>query len=172
MPAGVQTPPLRCPSRPLSIREIDATEIAPGLWQGGFRRLRGCPVAISDLDLVVLLAPDTRVTVVSPQSVRMGLIDSFDRMSRNPDIAKAGYLRAMGTRIAEYVRTYGARVGIFCAQGRNRSGFLMAMTLRKLYGCSGEQAANWIRSKRRNALDNPQYSRYLAEMPPPRGANA
>src|SRR5262245_59763057 len=61
-----------------SITGIDATEVFPGLWQGGLHQfasqgarldsVRPTQIAITDVDRAVVLAPDVCVHVVSPPS--------------------------------------------------------------------------------------------------------
>ena len=51
----------------------------------------------------------------------------------------------------------GARILITCAQGRNRSGLVMALVLRERFGWTGAQAAAHVRLRRKNALTNPVF---------------
>lgn len=59
----------------------------------------------------------------------------------------------------------GKNVLVSCMQGRNRSGFVMALTLHLLYGMSGDSAARFIRSRRQNALMNPHFNAFLQKIP-------
>lgn len=59
----------------------------------------------------------------------------------------------------------GDRVLVTCAQGRNRSGLVTALLARRIYGLSGREARLLVQQKRRNALTNGSFSRYLDSLP-------
>lgn len=62
---------------------------------------------------------------------------------------------------AEAIRQ-GQSVMICCAAGLNRSGLVVALTLRELTGCSGPDAINTIRARRHPlALNNRTFIQYI-----------
>jgi protein-tyrosine phosphatase len=50
---------------------------------------------------------------------------------------------------------------VHCTYGRNRSGLLVALAVRRLFGISGNDAANLVRERRRRALNNRTFSAHL-----------
>lgn len=55
----------------------------------------------------------------------------------------------------------GERVLVTCMAGRNRSGLIAALALRRARNLSGAEAMELVRAARPNALTNPTFSRYL-----------
>lgn len=157
----------RCPVGGISIFDVDATEIMPGLFQGGLGRNAGCRLAFRDLDMaVVLCSTDVlddgrKVEVIAPPPLRLGLLDSKRDLSRLPEIR-----RIVSKIVAKLKRNQ--RVGVFCWEGRNRSGLVTALTLRRVHGISGQEAVDWIRSLRHNALctESGAFEKYLASLGP------
>jgi len=155
-----------CPAHPISVGEVDATEMMQGLWQGGLGERAGCTLDFSDLDMVVVLCPTDqdegrRVKVARPYPViEIPLTDS------RRDMAYIDELHGLSKKVADVVANEG-RCGVFCWQGRNRSGLLTALVLRRLQGWSGRQAMEHIRSYRPEALDTASgvFEEYLAGLP-------
>lgn len=50
---------------------------------------------------------------------------------------------------------------VTCAAGRNRSGLVTALLVRRIYGCSGKSARELVQSRRAGALTNGSFARYL-----------
>lgn len=136
----------RCPIAPISIKEMDATKIAPRLYQGGLEEFDGCQIAISGVSLVVkLTSDDTHVKILYPDVLEFPLEDEVD------DLRYARELQSLAAKIARVVKK-GDTVAIFCRQGRNRSGLLTGMVLKKLYGWGGDRIVNHLRRRRQDAL--------------------
>lgn len=136
----------RCPVAPISITELDATKIAPRLYQGGLEEFDGCQIAISGVDLVVkLTSDDTNVKILWPDVIEFPLEDETADLQYAPD------LNSLAGKLSRAIRR-GDRVAIFCRQGRNRSGLLTGLVLQKLYRWNGEKIVNHLRSRRRDAL--------------------
>jgi protein-tyrosine phosphatase len=55
----------------------------------------------------------------------------------------------------------GRRVLVHCTYGRNRSGLVVALAVRELFGLSGADAANLVRERRRRALNNETFTAHL-----------
>lgn len=160
----------RCPTTPISVFDVDATEMADGLWQGGLGAKRGCLLEFYDLDEVVVLCPTDsdendgqRVKVLAPDPTTMSLVD------HKRDLLRKEELQKLASKLVRKIKD-GKNVGIFCWQGRNRSGLLTAMVLRKLNGWSGLEAMEFIKSRRPDALDTESgaFEEYLADLGPPR----
>lgn len=71
----------------------------------------------------------------------------------------------MGQSLAGHLRA-GHRVLVTCAMGMNRSGIVTATTLMHLTGCSGSQAVDQVKARRRpnegvTPLSNPIFERWL-----------
>lgn len=54
-----------------------------------------------------------------------------------------------------------------CHAGRNRSGLINALFVRRLLGCSGRDALAYVRQVRPRAVDNAGFESYLLSLPPP-----
>jgi len=158
---------------PISIRRMDATEVYPNLWQGGLHEFAGWSasphsvrptlVAFSDLDRAVVLAPDVGVLIVSPPAKVLPLDDSGDVQRDMAHLAEAS---AAADRVAAHLAA-GRRVGVFCRAGRNRSGLVAALAIRRLTGWTGAQAMQRVKQLRPFALTNEHFARYLASLPTP-----
>lgn len=137
----------RCPVAPISINEMDATKIAPRLWQGGLEEFDGCQIAIGGVDLVVdLTSDDTTVRILWPDTIEYPLEDEAN------DLNHVSKLNVLAARLARVIRK-GERVAIFCRQGRNRSGLLSGLVLRKLYKWKGEKIVDHLKARRADALE-------------------
>jgi hypothetical protein len=153
-----------CPRRLLTLRDIDATRMARGLYQGGFKKYEDCAISIKGLDLVVLLAPDTGVEIVRPESIVVDLQDDMTRsFARNKDLQQVGMLHDLAVDLANDIRN-GAKVLVACREGRNRSGLVTALTLHEL-GMRGPKLVSHIRSRRRTAFGNQAFARYVSQLP-------
>lgn len=59
----------------------------------------------------------------------------------------------------------GKTILVSCMAGRNRSGFVVALTLHLLYGMDGRKATAFVRAKVANALTNDHFERFLSKIP-------
>lgn len=144
-------------TRFLRLRDIDATNITRGLWQGGLEKYEDQEISISDVDHVIFLALDTGVSIVRPDPITFDLQDAASDLDYIDDI------HAVGISMAEAISA-GDRVACFCRQGRNRSSLASAAIL-YAQGWSGKDIIKKIRSKRRNALSTPAFEKYLKKLP-------
>jgi hypothetical protein len=157
----------------VSIRQIDATEVFPNLWQGGLHQFAGLAapthslrptlVSFSDLDRAVVLAPDVGVIIVSPAAKVLPLDDSGDARS---DMSRINEASSAADRVAAHL-VAGRRVGVFCRAGRNRSGLVAALAIRRLAGWTGAQAMQHVKSTRPFALTNEHFARFLNSLGAP-----
>ncbi len=137
-------------------------EIVPGLLQSGE------PEAREDWSLVWQLAS----TVVSvggdqnPEDIKHVPAGRayyrwyFEDGEIFPERAKC-----LASFIADLIDT-GEVVLVHCAAGHNRSGFINALTVRELTGCSGLAARIQVQTMRPNALYQSAYAVYLDDLPP------
>lgn len=146
---------------------LDAHEITPGLWVGS---APPCGKTLSRLGFGVLALcafehqPDAedfpRVFVM-----RTDLIDDGSPLTK-AQFEKSLFLSAHLCR--EILA--GKRALVTCMQGRNRSGFVAALTYARLTGCDGRTAIRAIQTKRDSpfgpALVNKSYVEALNMVPP------
>lgn len=160
---------------------LDATQIIPGLWQGGRPRMGGT-VRAAGFSMLILCAVEYQppMTVMEWQEADLAMViarygapfpgvrvyhcplwDIFDspptretlRMAIDASIAAADAIRM------------GGRVLVTCQQGKNRSGLVSALTVHRLQGLSGEACVAVVKRARRIALTNPQFVEALARIP-------
>ncbi len=133
------------------------TELVPGsLWFGQRPKL-GFSARRAGFDLVVdLLAPEEerRVGEHHAEVGVMWLRVPLDDVPWEPAPA------LLDTAVAVVVTAIrrGQRVLVHCASGRNRSGLVTALVLRRLDGRTGQEAVNAVRLARRGALSNPVFA--------------
>jgi protein-tyrosine phosphatase len=147
----------------ISIERV-ANEVAPGVWQGGLGAFYEEHVAVHGIAVAAFMAPDCRATLVQPKAYLLPLEDG------PADLDKIAQIRDLGRRLALH-RRRGQHVGIFCAQGWNRSGIVAAYCLRYLNNCTGAEAMAQIKAKRRGALCNPWFEEHLRQLGAPHAAN-
>ncbi len=76
------------------------------------------------------------------------------------EMPEAAQLDELVEHVVGEVRA-GRRVLVHCTYGRNRSGLLVALVVRQLFGISGTDAATIVRERRRRALNNKTFSAHL-----------
>jgi len=123
--------------------ELDATRIAPRLYQGS-RPPKGHVVRRARFDVLALCAeeiqpPDDDFPGVA---VVRALLDDAELSSIEAESAKKAALR-----VAQAVAA-GARVLVTCQAGRNRSGLVVGLALHQLTGWPGLKVVQHIRSLR------------------------
>jgi protein-tyrosine phosphatase len=75
-------------------------------------------------------------------------------------------LESAAVRVAGFIEG-GYSAMTQCHAGRNRSGLMSALIVRELMHCSGEEALEVVRARRRNALATPSMETYLMNLPAP-----
>jgi protein-tyrosine phosphatase len=135
---------------------MNANEVIPGLYQGS-KPEPGC----YDADVIILMAeeyqprshyfPCTRLVVHAPIDDNPAYMKPDERDA----VVKASDYAARALRA-------GQRVLITCNMGLNRSGVVTALTLRRTYGMSPDQAIGLVRRARGpHALSNPQFEHFI-----------
>ena len=128
---------------------LDAHEVAPRLWQGS----RPKPDELHGVDLLVLAAEEYQPArccfPAHLKIVRAAIPD--ERFTGTED-----ELALVGNAVDEVVRAHrsGKTVLVTCWAGLNRSGLIVGLALRQLYGLSGAEATKTVRRARPLALFN------------------
>jgi hypothetical protein len=141
------------------------------LWQGGANDVlqHGGRYAV-----IVLCAdefqPD-REGFLGPEDSTLVLYAPNDDSIKALTKAQAEIACRAAKRVSQEYR-HGRKILVSCMQGRNRSGLVSALALHLVYGISGNDAKNIVRSKIPNALTNGSFNRFLGALrplkPPPR----
>jgi len=149
------------------MHKIDACEIMPGLWVGSAPP-PGHTLARAGFSMVAFCAQEhqpSRDSFPDISVIRCSLIDDGNPPSRQ-ELEEALWA---SNHLAGACRRHNG-VLVTCAQGRNRSGFVAALTLVRLTGCDGRSAARAVQQRRRSpfgpALTNSAYVRALGTIPP------
>jgi len=142
--------------------QIDASEIAPGLYQGS-EPPRGHALRHCGFDTLVLAAEEIQPGSVDFPGVTVVHAPNNDDGS---PITKGQWQTAVQAAelVARRVRG-GERVLVTCAAGRNRSGLVSALALHMLTGISGAEAARIVKARRPNALTNRWFMAALFRVP-------
>jgi protein-tyrosine phosphatase len=146
----------------------DYSWIVPGkLIQGGYPEPP--PSALSVCDTLVLTAEEAQPRIATPPKklvLRLPLDDDFYR----PLPREVGTMAIqLATQLAKEICA-GRVVAVTCWQGVNRSGLITGLTLMQLYGCTGRQAVNIVRAKRKptatdnTPLSNPMFEQFLTAL--------
>jgi hypothetical protein len=145
---------------------IDANEIAPGLWMGSAPP-RGRALSRAGFYVLTLTAIEHQPSAEHFPGVlvaRAALIDDGTAITSSQweeVLSLSGHL-ARATR-------HGKCVLVTCAQGRNRSGLVTALTLARMTGCDGRAATRVVQERRRSpfgpALTNIEYCKALRGIP-------
>jgi protein-tyrosine phosphatase len=145
---------------------IEASEIAPGLWQGSFP-LPGHFLRRAGFHTLVLAACDHQPGAHLFPGLEVARIRLQDDGSPVPH---AQFLEAcrLASHLARCIKR-GENVLVTCRHGRNRSGLVSALTLVALTGSSGRRAAEIVQERRNSpygpALTNSAFVRTLKQIP-------
>lgn len=167
-------------SKPAHIRDwrgVQASCIAPGLWQSGL------PMPFASLQdqgigLVVLAAAGVQpgpeeiahIRRVCPKlKLITAPLDDVEDEDAMPEIARVA--NQVADRVAQRM-SEGRTALVTCQVGRNRSGLISALVLMRLHGLSGSQAVDQVRTARElhlppgeEALSNDTFRAYLRSLP-------
>lgn len=141
---------------------IDATLIAPRLYQGAIPP-PGPYLRAAGIDAVVLCSKEWQPRAYNYPGVRV-VHAPFDDSGWPPTSAE--YRSATNAaKIVKRMYQDGLTVLVTCAQGRNRSGLVMALAIHMLSKEPGSDCAALVRRRRENALTNKWFSRALDGLP-------
>jgi len=138
---------------------IDATEISPRLYQGSMPQ-PGDDLKRCGFDLLVLAAQEYQ-----PEERMFHGVRVLHAPMDDATLSSGEWIQAVrvARQVAQAVRR-GKTVLVTCAQGRNRSGLIVAVTLHLLTGESGGRIIRGIQARRRNALTNESFVRRLEQL--------
>lgn len=149
----------------VSLGAIEASRIAPHLWQGSCPP-EGNTLARAGFDKLVLCAEEHQ-----PDSERFPGLPLLWRCPLDDGKLDLGQLRRAFEAADSVARSLrrGERVLVTCAEGRNRSGLVVALALHRCFGVPGGVAARRVREHRRArrgpALSNPDFWALLHRLP-------
>lgn len=133
---------------------LDASEIAPGLYQGSLPEV-GPAVADAGFRVLVLCARDYQRPSSDYPGVEV-IHAPNDDVPVQPGPARLRALLRLAEQLAQRRRAY-QKVLVTCYAGLNRSGLVTALTLHQLYGYSGIRCIDIVRARRPAALCNPAF---------------
>lgn len=151
-------------TEPYAKVEIDADKISPGLYQGSIPP-QGRALFEARFSYLVLAADEFQPKAERFPGVRVLHAPTFDG-SLDSDRIRTFFEAA--DRVTEIVRG-GGRVLVTCIEGRNRSGMIVALALRNLYGMNGASAMMHVKQNRKHAdaLTNQYFQAFLMSLPRP-----
>ena len=142
---------------------MDAHPIVPRLWQGSMP-MAGPQIAGHGFDVLVLCAEEYQPPAEWFPGVRVIYAPNRDDYERAPTSRELAAAKDASKLVAMHVMS-GDKVLVTCMAGRNRSGLVTALALKRLYGMSGKQAILLVRERRKHvtgeALSNPHFIRWL-----------
>ncbi len=101
--------------------------------------------------------PDDDIS--GPDGVEYYMLPIADGKIKDPDM-----LNKLADRLFQRIME-GKKVLIHCNAGRNRSGLVSALVVRRYFSVSGQQALNYVRRRRPRAIANPHFEVYLEGLP-------
>jgi len=138
----------------------DVNEIYTNLWQGACPP-RGNLVASKGYNLLVLTASEWQRSDVY-ENVDVITIPLEDDLDESKILSQHGLICTTAKSIALRIES-GQKVLITCMAGVNRSGLLSAVTLHYVTGLTGEACIKQVKSRRRGALFNKTFQKYICE---------
>lgn len=141
---------------------LDATPIAPGLYQGG-KPPPGPEVRECGFQVLVLTAEEYQ-----PRGAEFPGVFVVHAPNDDAGTPITAAQWATAVRAAELVAKAvkkGERVLVTCYAGRNRSGLVSALSLHMLTGISGAEAARLVKAQREHALTNRWFLAALFRVP-------
>lgn len=151
---------------------LDANEITPGLWQGGFPP-PGDLVRASGFQVLVLCARELQVPATDFPGVQVihAPNDDHDKLPLTRE--KLRIALAAAHEVVMHIQS-GQRVLVTCAAGLNRSGLVSGLSLHLLYGWNGVTCIAHVRKHRpesashpgHGALSNGDFVRALTKLGP------
>lgn len=146
---------------------VEAHEIVPRLWQGS-KPPTGSRLADAGFDVAVFCAQEYQ-----PSSVYFPGVEVIHSPNEDDPIypmtkAQLAIAVSTATRLQELYRQE-KTILVTCMAGINRSGLVVALTLHKLLGWSGQSCIDAVRARRQFydgvALRNPQFVEALLKLP-------
>jgi protein-tyrosine phosphatase len=150
--------------------EIDASEIAPGLWQGSIPP-RGKKLSRLGFDQLVLSAREWQFKPEQFPGVDVVNAPNDDHAELYPLTRDKLRTAVQAARGVVEALARGQKVLVTCAGGMNRSGLVSALSLHLLYGWAGIRCIQEVRAKRGpgkdgyTPLSNDEFVDVLSRLP-------
>ena len=137
-----------------------ASEIVPGLWQGGYPK-RPASLSRQGIDMLVLAAREIQPPWETfPPGLEVVYAPMHD-VDGGPSEDEAQIALSAASDVSRALDE-GKTVLTSCAMGINRSGLINALVLMAREGLSGLDAVRRVRAARPGALSNGSFVRWLA----------
>lgn len=145
----------------LTLTDLDAHEIAPGLWQGSRPPLGG-KLKEFGFNLVVLCAEEWQKANLY-KDIEVILAPNNDDYTRLPTKQELDLALSAAKKVAQSVQR-GRAALVTCWQGWNRSGLVSALALHLLTGQDGISCIAAVQAARPYALGNPGFRKVLSTL--------
>ena len=147
-----------------AVTALDYDWIIPGLAQGSYPEPLRAPYD-NGFDVVVFSAMELQPKRFRPPQGKTVILIPMDDTEYSPiTLDDDRKLREISRSLARHIRA-GRKVLTTCAQGRNRSGLLSALTIVRLGHASPDKAIQLVKRKRNapsgEALTNIMFERYI-----------
>jgi len=139
-------------------KKLDFNWIVPGLAQGSYPEPPGS--AFAHFDVVVFAAEELQPKIKAPAGCYLFKLPMDDDIYRPVPAAAGQVLHQTASVLASYLAG-GSRVLTTCAQGRNRSGILTALTMMYCFRMPARDVIQIIQRKRKHALTNTMFTQWL-----------
>lgn len=137
--------------------------VSPNLCMGG--AVVDADGLFEEFDAVVLCAEEWQPEIIPPENDRSKEVFRLPLIDVDSPVAVSSSLMGNVAKTVAKLHTLhreGRRILITCMAGRNRSGIVTALLLRKILGVTSDQAIEMVRAARGpHALSNPTFVRYL-----------
>jgi protein-tyrosine phosphatase len=136
-------------------------EIYPGLWMGSEPI---APVEYYDkFDIIVYAAAGIKPQHKKFPNKTLFYVPLLDIRGENPEPGTFERAEQMAIWLAKEVKE-GKQVLVTCASGINRSGLIVALTLRLLTGWPGIKCVEEVRNKRVFAFTNEDFANFVSSL--------
>jgi protein-tyrosine phosphatase len=132
---------------------LDFSLILPGLAVGSMPPT-GCDVRHAGFDTLVLTADEYQPPDEAFCGVAVYRVLLEDKHGSVPSLVDYSFAEDLSKHLADRIRR-GANVLVTCIEGRNRSTFITALTMRRLTGKDGGFVYDWIRDRRPHVPGKP-----------------
>jgi protein-tyrosine phosphatase len=146
--------------------EIDAHALDTNLWQGAAPPM-GATLQKAGFQLLVLCAAEHQPPAEHFPGVEVIYAPNDDDDSRWPTREELRIALSAAVRVVEALQK-GQKVLVTCWAGRNRSGLVSALVLRKHLGVTGDAASALVKMCRPRALTNSKFQACLSQLDAPR----
>jgi hypothetical protein len=137
----------------------DRVLVSPGFWIGSAPE-PGSDIRGSGFQVLVLCADEYQIPAREFQNPGLTMHVPLDDSGPPPTLEEVERARD-ASRVCAGQILHGANTLFTCRQGRNRSGWVLALTYRLVHRVTGHEARVLVQQKRRHALTNRYFVAYL-----------